>query len=761
MDDCPDTRAVAVEGVCRILNMFWEIIPSSIITKLLTKILDDMAHDVSNTVRLSTVNGIIYLLGNPQSHEILKVILPRLGHLILDSSLSIRSSTVDLLLLLKNIQNFQFHKVVNLDVLLTTLAHDQPLVAQKITKLLLPSYFPTTVTLEEACQRCVTLIKRSPLAGARFCEFSLSEGASPQFLNTLFKVLINLALSSPNTPPDQIEGILMAASNICNNLATEPKYKSTLKDELTGKKLISLFSAAKTGNSQASVFKIILTVLPDTAIVLRQESMAMVTKCIGLSENKERQAQMRLVHEMMMSCGWIDDMIQTLTRVLQKTANGCVNKHDSSSCSSKKRKVKHGNRSSVRCKNMSGKKLPETSRSSFYEDYTVCAGVAWQLKDLLTNVDTRKAVLDSRNLESAFNALKIISEFVMECLQSDCIDTSIVSAYTSLTLHMCVKDSTGISTEQTLLEQTIEHLLNSTEKLYKTNTSRKSSKDTGSSFHEEKRIFNIIKLSTSLLKFIIDSNTINQTNNHQEKYLNFTRNYFGFIIQNLKQHSHGILEFKEEKIKETFLCLKSSFTYSAKLLNITLTKTSSQPSIQVHNLSSTMFDFILSIEEHMGFKYGSLLFSVIKSWLPDLILGLRFFPQMEKQPPPFWVKILVDVMESKLCVFKKVVELMVKLLRGNKSVMDVFGGFLLNLEIKDFEFLFRVLSFVCGKLVRHENGEWGEMKVMLECVGRIYPWMEKMSEEVRDEEEREWLEKGRAILEPVWRCYVDDGLKEP
>ncbi|CAH1421204.1 unnamed protein product [Lactuca virosa] len=771
MDDCPDTRAVAVEGICRILYMFWEIIPSSTITKLLTKLLDDMAHDMANMVRLSTVNGIIYLLGNPQSHEILKVLLPRLGHLILDSSLSIRSATVDLLLLLKGIHDFQFHKVVNLDVLLSTLANDQPLVAQKITKLLLPSYFPTTVTLEEACQRCVTLIKRSPLAGARFCEFSFSEGASPQFLNTLFKVLINLILSPHKTPLDQIEGILMAASNICNNLATEPKYKSALKDELTGKKLISLLSAAKTAHAQASVFKIVLTVLPDAASVLRQESMAMVTRCVGLSENKERQTQMRLIHKMMMSCGWIDDMIQTLTRVLQKTANGCVSKHNSSSSSGKKRKVKHG---SVKSKHMSGKNHPDTSRSSFFEDYTVCVGVAWQLKDLLTDVNTRKAVLESRNLESAFHALKIISEFVIECLQSNQIDTSPVSTYTSLILHMSLKNSTGISTE------TIEHLLQCTEKLYKTNASRKSSKENGSSFEEENRISNIVKLSTSILKFINDSNTLTNTNNHQETCLRFTRQYLGFIILNLRKHSHGILEFKEEDIKETFLCLKTSFTYSAKLLNLILTTSSesTQLSVEIQNLSNDMFDFVVSMEEHMGGKYGSLLFSVVKSWLPDLILSFGCSQPQPPLSPPLWVVVLgkievfeVDlgdenekekvVLSSKFCMFKKVVERMVKLLRGNKSVMDVVGGFLLNLEFKDFGMLFGVLNFVCGKMVKHENGEWGEMKIMLECVGRIYPWMVRMCEECGDEGEKEWVERGRVLLEPIWRCYVDDGTNEP
>lgn len=111
VDDSPDIRVVAVEGSCRILHLFWEIIPSPIITKILTKIFNDMSHDISNEVRLSTLNGVIYLLGNPQSHEILKVLLPRLRHLILENVLSIRRALVDLLLVIRDIQNFQFNKV--------------------------------------------------------------------------------------------------------------------------------------------------------------------------------------------------------------------------------------------------------------------------------------------------------------------------------------------------------------------------------------------------------------------------------------------------------------------------------------------------------------------------------------------------------------------------------------------------------------------------------------------------------------------------
>lgn len=111
MDESSDVRVVAVEGCCRILYLFWEIIPSSTITKIITKVFDEMSRDISNEVRLSTLNGIIYLFGNPQSHEILKVILPRLGNLMLDNALSVRVALADLLLLIRDVRNFQFNKV--------------------------------------------------------------------------------------------------------------------------------------------------------------------------------------------------------------------------------------------------------------------------------------------------------------------------------------------------------------------------------------------------------------------------------------------------------------------------------------------------------------------------------------------------------------------------------------------------------------------------------------------------------------------------
>jgi len=111
MDDCPEIRTVAVEGICRILNQYWEIVPALTISKFLSKIVDDMSKDSCNEVRLSTLNDLMYLLDNTQSHEILKVLLPRLSDMISDTALSVRAAAVDLLLAVRDLRSFQYNKV--------------------------------------------------------------------------------------------------------------------------------------------------------------------------------------------------------------------------------------------------------------------------------------------------------------------------------------------------------------------------------------------------------------------------------------------------------------------------------------------------------------------------------------------------------------------------------------------------------------------------------------------------------------------------
>ncbi|KAK9284314.1 hypothetical protein L1049_023485 [Liquidambar formosana] len=847
MDDCPDVRAVAVEGSCRILHLFWEIIPPSTITKIITKILDDMSHDICNEVRLSVVNGIMYLLGNPQSHELLKVLLPRLGHLILDSVLSIRVSVADLLLLIRDIRTFQFNKVVGLDVLLSTLAKDQAVVAQKITRLLIPSYFPSKVTLKEACKRCVTLIKRSPVAGARFCEFALSEGASLKSLMQLVMVLISSVLSPDKLDAEQVEGLLFAAANLCNDLVIEASYKAALKELFSSEKLKCLISVATTGHAQSSIFNIVSTTSPDDVTGIFEECMGLVTNCSGLSENVERQAEVRSAHKLMLSCDWFEDMFEGLTRLLQKAALGCHVKFGTEMPKqtvphAKHKKVKSSAKISAKWKQVSRKKIPNTATSIFEEVYPISAGIAWQIKDLIISEDTRKAMLGSQTLELAFFSLKVISEVsIVQCMHCEYMDTSPILAYTALALHMTIcnvhingtnnhgtkmndgLDSASSSLERTVLEQTLDHLLNCAHKLFRASDSGKSGKlisepkqnkkiahhcgrqkhrepqvdasshsDEGSAFAMEKKISNTVKMLTAVFKFIVDATTMGLLHD-KERCLRFASTYLQYIISNLRQHSHGQLELKEEDLQETFLFLKSSCTYAAKLVNLVLTDTSEASPCppEASNLANNLLDLITSIEIHLGSGYAARLVAAVKPWLPDLILALGFRHIMKKISSdgtcpsashssqlcyPSWPSILAkielcEISEVQLdeddrvsepwqfSAFKNLVEMIIHMLRGNPDVLDAVGVTLftvtaVGLEKKDFRLVLGLIHFLCMKLVRHEHTEWGELNMMLASLQDIYPQIEREIEDLSSEDVRQKLLQARALLEPVWMCYV-------
>ncbi|KAJ9670497.1 hypothetical protein PVL29_026805 [Vitis rotundifolia] len=842
-DDCPEIRVVAVEGSCRILHLFWEIIPSSTITKMITKIFDDMSSDKCNEVRLSTLNGIMYLLGNPQSHEILKVLLPRLGHLILDPALSVRVAIADLLLLLSDIRTFQFHKVVGLDVLLSTLADDQPPVAQKITKLLIPSYFPSKVTPEEACKRCVTLIKRSPKAGARFCEFALSEGASMKSLLELVKVFISLVLSPNKLQGDQIESLLLAAANLCNNLVTEPLYITALKELFSGGKLKRLFAAAETGPAQSSVVNIISSISPDDAAEFVEECMGLVTDCSGLSENTERQEEVRSVHKLMLSCDWFDDMFDVLTRLLQKAAYGCHTKFGTEmpkQCvpSVKRKKTKSSFKSSAKEKHVSGKKLPNMSTSIFEEAYPNAVGVAWQIIDLIKSEGTRIATLRSKTLESAFFALKVVSEVsIVHCMNYEHMDTTPILAYSSLALHLTLQNisSMGAKNEgfhfsrssslETVLEQTMYHLFSCIEKLFQAGDAGKSAKlpserkkdhkkaanscrqklrepqidpsstsDGGTTFSEQKRISNVMKMLTAVLKFIVDAATMRLVSN-DGRFLKFTTIYIQYTISIIRQHSQDQLQFSDDDLRGTFLCLKSSLTYTAKFLNLVLANTNeaSTPPPEAYNLANYLLDLIISVESYLGSVYAARLVTALKPWLPDLVLALgarHIMKQTSEEGTQFtesehselqlpsWTSILAKIEldeltnispneeaervsePGKLSSFKKLIGMMTLLLRGNSSILDAVGKVFMTasavaLEREDFALVLGLLHFVCVKLVGHEHRGWQGLDMMLASLEGIYPEIERQVEEPSsDEHGKQKLQKARALLEPIWINYT-------
>lgn len=330
-------------------------------------------------------------------------------------------------------------------MLLSTLANDQPNVAQKVTELLMPSYFPSKASTEEACNRCVTLIKRSPMAGARFCEFAVSEGASLKSLMELVKIIVNLVLSLDKLQADHVEGLLLAVVNLCSALASEPNYKNALKELFVAEKLKGLFARASSRHAQSSIFNIASTISTNDVVGLLDGCIDLVTNCSGLSGDAERQTEVRSAHKLLLSCGQLDSMFEVVISLLQKTAYRChikfgIEEPKLSVFSMKRKKIKSSGKSLAQWKHVSKKK-----QCSFEEDYSISIGIAWQIEDLLKSVDTRKAILESQNLESLFFALKVISEVsILQCLHCEYMDVSSVLAYTALSLHMTL-ENVGLS----------------------------------------------------------------------------------------------------------------------------------------------------------------------------------------------------------------------------------------------------------------------------------------------------------------------------
>ncbi|XP_057528998.1 uncharacterized protein LOC130807699 [Amaranthus tricolor] len=835
-DDCPDVRVVAVEGCCRILRLFWEIIPSSTITKLITIIFDDTSHDISNEVRLSTLNGVMYIMGNPQAHEIMKVVLPRLRNMIKDSLLSVRIAMADLLLLIMDVRGFQFNKVVDLDVLLATLANDQPPVAQRIVRLLLPSYFPTKVNVAEACMRIITLIKRSPIAGARFCEFIAQEGASSKSLMELARVLINILFSSDKLDDDHMKGFFAALSHLCRNLVTKSSCREALKELFSGEKLKGLLAAAIRGNDHSSLFEIVSFVSSTGATELLEECLAVVSNCRGLSENEQKQAEVRSAHKLVVSCNWFDHMLEALSRLLHDTAikcNDCFGIEIPREITpSAKRKKSRLTRESGKRKCVDGKGL-----LAFKNSYQISVGIAWQIKDLLASDVSRKAMFESKHLQVMVAALKVISEISIDhSMCSNLMDASVVDAFMALSLHMTLQNMNikdilnhrnggnivqGMAEEQTLVDETLDLLLNCTEKVFKAGGLAKfesmssgckfcdnmavqfhrqkhvnshrdaaSDDDDGSPFSYRRRIMNSVKNCTVLLKFIVDVAAIGLICN-RPRALNFTSAFLQNMISILKRCFHDELKFLNEQLKELHLCLKSSFTYAAKLLNLVLTKANegSPAPQEAYAVANHLLDLVVSIELYLGSGYATRMVTIAKQWLPDVILGLGSNciskPSFEESISFYlssdgemhihpWLSILASiehyemkhfgsdgeeddkaVVHEKFPAFSKLIGMMFQLFCINHEVLDIVGlmfliGASTGLQKKDFGLVSGLLHCLCTKLLNQENILLDDLDMSVTYLQELYAQVERCIEEAESDEALQELLGIKALLDPVW-----------
>lgn len=201
-----------------------------------------------------------------------------------------------------------------------------------------------------------------------------------------------------------------------------------------------MFAVASTVCAQSSVLNIFSAVCPEDIASLSTECMHLITNCSGISENAELQAEVRSAHKLLLACDAFNDMFEAQTKLLQKTAYRC---HVKFGIELPKQRISPGRRKkggsvkiSAKWKHVSGK-----TASDFEDDYSIAAGIGWQIKDFLVTEGTRKALLESQSLDLSFLALKVISEVsILQCVFCEYMETSPLLAYTTLALHMTLQN---------------------------------------------------------------------------------------------------------------------------------------------------------------------------------------------------------------------------------------------------------------------------------------------------------------------------------
>ncbi|WIA12344.1 hypothetical protein OEZ85_012395 [Tetradesmus obliquus] len=172
-DACPSVRVVAAQGICGVLNLYWEIIPSATTAGFVSRLTSQLAFDAAMpAVRVAVLEGLQLLVDNQHAQPVLSKALPQLAPVMWDPSPRVREAMADLLLCISTSRGLHFWEVVPLEVLLEQLvgagaaAPGSSSVAQKLHQLLVPSYFPNP---QEGAARIAALLKENPAAGQSFC----------------------------------------------------------------------------------------------------------------------------------------------------------------------------------------------------------------------------------------------------------------------------------------------------------------------------------------------------------------------------------------------------------------------------------------------------------------------------------------------------------------------------------------------------------------------------------------------------------------
>ncbi|XP_035513076.1 condensin-2 complex subunit G2 [Morone saxatilis] len=188
-DPHPTVRSNATLGVCKILAKCWELLPPTIITDFLKKLVMELAADSSSPdVRCSVFKCLTIVLDNTLSHPLLEKLLPTLKYSLHDNSEKVRTAFLDMLIKVKAVRAAKFWDVCSMDHLLARLAIDSQSVSKRIVDLLFKSFFPVNESEREWCCRCITLIQMNPMAARKFYQSAHKHTAPTNIIKLMLAI---------------------------------------------------------------------------------------------------------------------------------------------------------------------------------------------------------------------------------------------------------------------------------------------------------------------------------------------------------------------------------------------------------------------------------------------------------------------------------------------------------------------------------------------------------------------------------------------
>jgi condensin-2 complex subunit G2 len=118
-DNDSNIRTLGIQGICKIINIYWELIPLNIIKTMILKLINDMIHDIScSNIRVAIFKGLTFILSNHLSHTILNLLIPSLSPFIHDKCEQVQLSFIDMLITIKQLKNMKFYEICELEQLL-------------------------------------------------------------------------------------------------------------------------------------------------------------------------------------------------------------------------------------------------------------------------------------------------------------------------------------------------------------------------------------------------------------------------------------------------------------------------------------------------------------------------------------------------------------------------------------------------------------------------------------------------------------------